>query len=75
MPRLSPIKPRVLTKFLKNHGFVEIRQRGSHVFFKHADGRTTVIPNHPRQEIRPSLLRKILSDTKISPQEFLMTKK
>ncbi|MHB8384362.1 MAG: type II toxin-antitoxin system HicA family toxin [Candidatus Binataceae bacterium] len=27
-------------------GFVAARQKGSHVFFKHPDGRTTTVPRH-----------------------------
>jgi predicted RNA binding protein YcfA (HicA-like mRNA interferase family) len=28
-------------------GFELKRQKGSHMFFEHSDGRTTIIPNHP----------------------------
>lgn len=74
MPKLNPVKPRIIIRYLQKIGFVEIRQKGSHIFFAHPDGRTTVIPYHPREEIRPGLLRKILHDVKISPEEFLKTK-
>ena len=47
-----------------------IRQKGSHVFLKHQDNRITIIPVHKGQDIDRSLLRKILRDTKISPEEF-----
>lgn len=70
MAKLSPIKARILIKFLKKKGFNEIRQKGSHKFFSHPDGRTTVVPFHPSQEIGPGLLRNILNDIKISPEEF-----
>lgn len=70
MAKLSPIKARILIKFLKKKSFNEVRQKGSHKFFSHQDGRTTVIPFHPDQEIGPGLLRNILNDIKISPEEF-----
>jgi len=70
MPKLSPIKARLLIKFLKERGFVEVRQKGSHKFFAHHDGRTTVVPFHPNKEIGPGLLRSILNDIRISPEEF-----
>jgi len=70
MTKISPIKPRRLIKFLKKQGFLEIRQKGSHKFFAHPDGRTTVIPFHPTKEIGPGLLRKILDDIKVSPKEL-----
>ena len=75
MPKLSPVKARRLIKLLQDKGFYEIRQKGSHKFFLHFDGRTTVIPFHPSKEIGPGLLRKILADVKIDLVEFLEMKK
>lgn len=74
MPKLSPVKPRIIIEYLKKQGFVKVRQKGSHIFFAHKDGRTTVIPHHPTGEIRPGLLRKILHDIGVSPKEFLRTR-
>jgi predicted RNA binding protein YcfA (HicA-like mRNA interferase family) len=52
-------------------GFAPARQKGSHVFYRHADGRTTTLPNHPGRDISPSLLRKVLGDLSVSVDEFL----
>jgi predicted RNA binding protein YcfA (HicA-like mRNA interferase family) len=41
-------------------GFVRFRQEGSHAFFPHTDGRTTVIPNPPGDAIDRALLSKII---------------
>ena len=35
MSQLKPIKPEVLIEFLKKQGFVKVRQKGSHIFFRH----------------------------------------
>jgi predicted RNA binding protein YcfA (HicA-like mRNA interferase family) len=35
------LKPREVVSLLEAHGFVEVRQRGSHKQLRHADGRTT----------------------------------
>ncbi len=51
-------------------GFKNIKQKGSHVFLKHQDNRTTIIPVHKGKDVDRSLLRKILRDTKISPDKF-----
>jgi predicted RNA binding protein YcfA (HicA-like mRNA interferase family) len=51
--------------------FSEVRQRGSHKQFKHADGRITTVPVHGGRDISPNLLRKIIEDIKITPEEFL----
>lgn len=48
MPKLIPIKPRELIKILLQLGFVERDAEGSHLFFAHVDGRTTVVPLHNR---------------------------
>ena len=40
--------------------------------FEHSDGRTTVVPNHPSEEIDRGLLNKIIKhDLQISREEFL----
>jgi predicted RNA binding protein YcfA (HicA-like mRNA interferase family) len=69
MPKLIPIKPRNLIKIINSLGFVERDAEGSHVFFNHPDGRTTVIPVRSR-EISKGLLRKILHDIQISTEEY-----
>jgi len=69
MPKLVPIKPKKLIKILLGLGFVERDAEGSHVFFKHPDGRTTVIPIHA-EEISKGLLKKILNDIQLSIEEY-----
>ena len=41
------------------------------MFLKHSDGRTTVVPVHPGEEIGRGLLRKIIKDAKLTKDEFL----
>lgn len=69
MPKLVPIKPKKLIKILNELGFSERDAEGSHVFFKHEDGRTTVVPMHNR-ELSKGLLRKILNDIQLSVEEY-----
>ncbi|MBI4044226.1 MAG: type II toxin-antitoxin system HicA family toxin [Candidatus Diapherotrites archaeon] len=72
MPKLPLLTAREISKVLKKLGFVFKRQEGSHMFFEHADGRTTVVPNHAGEEIDTGLLNKIIKhDLKISREEFL----
>lgn len=40
-------------------GFQEIRQKGSHKFFAHPDGRRTVIPDHSGEDLGRGKIRKI----------------
>lgn len=68
LPHLSAME---LSKILKKLGFQFIRQEGSHMFFRHPDGRTTIVPNHPREDLGPGLLLKIIKkDLQISREEF-----
>jgi predicted RNA binding protein YcfA (HicA-like mRNA interferase family) len=75
MSRLPLLTAKQLTKTLLKLGFVLKRQKGSHMFFEHSDGRTTVIPNHGREQIDRGLLNKIIKqDIQISIEEFLKMK-
>ena len=56
------------------HGFIEVRQRGSHKQFRHADGRCTTVPFHHGRDISPTLLRKIAADVGMTVEEFLATR-
>lgn len=69
MPKLIPIKPKQLVAILLLLEFETRDAEGSHLFFKHPDGRTTVISMHNR-EISKGLLRKILNDVKLSVVEY-----
>lgn len=69
MPKLVPIKPRKIIKILEQLGFTQRDAEGSHVFFSHPDGRTTVIPLRAR-EISKGLLKKILHDIKLTVEKY-----
>ena len=72
MGKIPLLNAREVSKTLKNLGFELKRQEGSHMFFEHPDGRTTVIPNHGGEEIDRGLLNKIIKhDLQISREEFL----
>ena len=72
MPKLPLLTANELAKIIKKFGFEFKRQEGSHMFFEHSDGRTTIIPNHPGEDIDRGLLNKIVKhDLKISREGFL----
>ena len=66
MSKLTIISDKQMVTWL---GFVEVRQKGSHVFFAHPDGRTTVLPCH-NEDLSRGLLRKILKDIDLSVSEY-----
>ncbi|MFY9484062.1 MAG: type II toxin-antitoxin system HicA family toxin [Patescibacteria group bacterium] len=41
------------------------------MFFKHPDGRSTVVPSHGGEDIGRGLLREILKEAEISPMDFV----
>ena len=70
MSKLPIIKARELIKVLNRLDFVEVRKKGSHFFFAHPDGRTTVVPVHSRETLGKGLLRSILRDIEISVEKL-----
>ncbi|HQD32052.1 MAG: type II toxin-antitoxin system HicA family toxin [Clostridiaceae bacterium] len=69
MSKLTIISSKDMAKILESLGFKEIRQKGSHTSYKHADGRTTVVPFHG-EDLGRGLIRKILKDIEITPDEY-----
>lgn len=70
MPKLSPIRGKQLISILKKQGFAAVRQKGSHVRLEHPDGRKTSVPVHSGESVGKGLLRKILRDVVITPEQF-----
>ena len=71
MSKLPVLKPTELVRLLERLGFQRIRQKGSHLYLKHPDGRATVVPMHRGEDIPPGLLRAILQDVELSREAFL----
>ncbi|MDD5139260.1 MAG: type II toxin-antitoxin system HicA family toxin [Verrucomicrobiales bacterium] len=71
MSNLPVLKPREVVRILETFDFVEVRQRGSHRQFRHADGRGTTVPFHAGRDIAPPLLRQIAKDIGMNAQEFI----
>lgn len=74
MGNVPVLKPQEVIKILKALGFEEVRQRGLHKQFRHADGRATTVPFHKGRDIAPTLLRKIARDVGLTVEEFLAYK-
>ena len=70
MSPLHPLKPGRLVKILAKFGFLPLRQKGSHLILKNRAGRMTVVPMHGNEEIDVSLLRSILRECGITPENF-----
>lgn len=71
MSKLPILKAKRLIRVLRKLGFERKRQTGSHIFFSHPDGRTTVVPRHNGKDISRGLLSEILDDIEMKRDEFL----
>ncbi|MBN3923893.1 type II toxin-antitoxin system HicA family toxin [Nostoc sp. NMS4] len=71
MSKLPIVNYQTMEKLLLNLGFEAVRQKGSHVFYRHPDGRTTTVPRHKGRDIARPLIREILREIELSPEEFV----
>jgi predicted RNA binding protein YcfA (HicA-like mRNA interferase family) len=55
---------------LERRGFVAVWQSGSHAIFRHPDGRGTTIPIHGKRDLGRGLLRQIMRDADLTPDDF-----
>ncbi len=71
MSKLPLEDAKTFEKLLLYLGFEIKRQKGSHVFYRHPDGRYTTPPHHKGRDIGRSLTRAILRQIEITPEEFV----
>jgi predicted RNA binding protein YcfA (HicA-like mRNA interferase family) len=71
MTRLPILNAKKIEKLLIDLGFERVRQKGSHVFYRHPDGRTTTLPHHRGRDIARPLLREILREIELTPEDLL----
>ena len=71
MGHLPVMDARALESVLMRLGFVRVRQKGSHVFYRHPDGRATTIPHHRGRDLAKPILHEILRNIEMTPRQFL----
>ena len=69
--KLPRITGQGMCKIAAKTGFHQKRQKGSHSFWAHPDGRTTTIPIHPGKKLPRGMVRKIVKDMDMSVSEYL----
>ena len=67
---LFTISGKEMRKLLEKLGFEKIYGKGSHVRFKHSDGRRTVVPVHGNEDLGKGLLREILRQINLSKEDY-----
>ena len=68
--KLPTLTAKEVIAVLNELGFENVRQKGSHIFFRHPDGRTTLVSRHDNEDIGKGLLRHILKEIELTPEEF-----
>ena len=72
MPKLPAITAEKVIRALKGAGFVEDRQKGSHlVLVNFKTNARTIVPIHTGKTIKKPLIHAIISDAKLTVEEFL----
>ena len=71
MGSIPILKPAEVCRVLERLGFVSVRQRGSHIQYRHPDSRSTTVPLHKGRDIAPPLLRQIAKDIGLTVHEFV----
>ena len=71
MTRLPILNAKKIEKLLIDLGFERVRRKGSHVFYRHPDGRTTTLPHYRGRDIARPLLREILREIDLTPDDLL----
>jgi predicted RNA binding protein YcfA (HicA-like mRNA interferase family) len=71
--KLPSLSSQQVVKALKRVGFVEVRQKGSHlILFNDSTMSRVTIPMHKGKDIKKPLLRKIIEkEAQLSVDEFL----
>ena len=70
MVKLVTISGKKFCKILEKMGFEEVQGKGSHVRYKHSDGRRTVIPIHGNEKLGKGLINAILNQIKVTKEDY-----
>ena len=70
MTKLPLIDAEKMERLLFLLRFNKVRQKGSHAFYRHPDGRTTTVPHHGGKALARPLIREILREVQLSIEEY-----
>ena len=70
MSKLKLVNAVTLERLLLCLGFLKVRQKGSHVLYRHSDGRTTTVPFHTGKDLPRPLIRDILGEINLTVDEY-----
>ena len=68
--RLPRLTAKEIISILEKKGFSLARKSGSHKIYKNNQGKRVTIPFHGNKILHPKVLKSILTDANISPEEL-----
>jgi predicted RNA binding protein YcfA (HicA-like mRNA interferase family) len=72
LAKLPKLTGKKVARVVEKLGFIYSHTTGSHMIYKHPDGRRTTIPHHAGEELGPGLLNKIIKkDLGLTRDQFL----
>lgn len=69
-PRLPSKSAAQVVRILERHGFERVRQSGSHLILRHADGRRVTVPMHTSKDLGRGLLARIMKDAGLTIEDL-----
>jgi len=70
LSKLRLIDANRMERLLFRLGFEKVRQKGSHAFYRHPDGRVTTVPHHKGRILARPLIREILREIDITVEQY-----
>jgi predicted RNA binding protein YcfA (HicA-like mRNA interferase family) len=71
MGRLRVLSGREVCRILQQHGFVEVRRRGSHIVMqRHTDAASVTVPIPDHRELAIGTLQSIIRQSGVARTEF-----
>ena len=70
-PKLPALTAARMTAILRRHGFEPVRQSGSHLVLRHADGRRVTVPVHSGRDLGRGLVQRIMRDAGLTVDDLL----
>lgn len=70
MPRLPRVTAKQIISVLEKRGFKFVRQSGSHKIFRNSDAKRATVPFHNNKILHPKVLKNIIKDAEIKPEEL-----
>ena len=68
--RLPRVTADQAIRVIQQFGFVQVRQSGSHKIFRNAKGVRLTIPHHARKTLHPKLIKAVLRDAGLFPDDL-----